>query len=244
MMKLFDIIINAIFPKKCISCGTIIERDESLCEYCYIKIERVDFAKVCKRCGLPKKKCECSKRVFHFNAITSPFYNTGIAQAAMYRFKFKRILTSSEFFAWEMAKAVKNTYYDTDIDGIVYVPMHFLKRLKRGFNQSEELAKKLSDILDIKLYDGVLSVKYKNKKQHSMTVKERFNNVKGLYSFNKKVTGKNILLVDDIKTTGATVDECAKQLLLAGADNVYCVTGLITSTEDSKNTEINRKKGK
>jgi phosphoglycolate phosphatase-like HAD superfamily hydrolase len=56
-MKVFDVIINALFPNKCISCGSIIDRRESLCDYCYSKIERVDIFKVCKRCGLPKKQC-------------------------------------------------------------------------------------------------------------------------------------------------------------------------------------------
>ncbi len=228
-MKVFKVIINAIFPNKCISCGEIIDREEHLCDYCYAKIERVDIGRVCKRCGLPKKQCECQKRVFHFNALAAPFYNTDVAQAAMYRFKFKKLKFCAKFFAWEMAKTVKNIYYDTNIDGIAYVPMAARKRLKRGFNQSEELAKELSKILGIDIYYDVLSVKYKNTKQHDMNIKDRFQNVKGMYSFNKKITGKNILLVDDIKTTGATIDECAKQLLLAGADNVYCVTGLISA---------------
>ena len=64
-----------------------------------------------------------------------------------------------------------------------------------------------------------------------MDVKERFKNVKGMYKTNYKVTGKTILLVDDIKTTGASFDECAKQLLLAGADNVYCVSAVGSKTK-------------
>ncbi len=228
MKRIFNIVINALFPRKCISCGEIIDNKEHLCDYCYSKIKRVDLSKTCKRCGNIKKYCECKKRVFHFDSLTAPFYNSDVAQDAMYRFKFKRLASYSDFFAWEMVKAVKSAYYDKDIDGIVYVPMHTFKKLRRGFNQSELLAKKLSSLLGIALYKDVLSVKYRSKKQHKMLLKDRFKNVKGMYSFNKTVTGKNILLVDDIKTTGATIDECSKQLLLAGADNIYCVTGLIS----------------
>ena len=235
-MKVFDIIINALFPNKCIACDSIINRGESLCDYCYSKIERVDNFKNCKRCGLPKKLCECKYRVFHFTAITAPFYNGDIAKAAMYRFKFRKLSFCAKFFAYEMAKAVKSAYFDIGFDGIVYVPMPTAKRLKRGFNQSEELAKQLSRILGINLYYDVLLAKYNPKQQHNMDSKERFKNVKGTYYANKKVTGKTILLVDDIKTTGATLDECAKQLLLAGADNVYCVTGLVTKPKERKNT--------
>ncbi len=233
-MQVFNVIINAIFPQKCISCGAITERNEFLCEYCYENIERVDFSKVCERCGLPKKECECKNRVFHFNSIVAPFINAEIAQAAMYRFKFKKLAFCSKFFSEEMAKAVKTVYHGVRFDAITYVPMHPIKRLKRGFNQSEKLAAELSKILGIPLFDGVLSVKYTNNRQHDMSVKERFQNVKGKYSYNYKITGKNILLVDDIKTTGATVDECAKQLLLAGANSVYCVSGLISEPKKGK----------
>lgn len=234
-MRVFKAVTDAIFPQKCISCGCIIGNDDFLCEYCYEKIERIDFSKVCRKCGLPKKECECKNRVFHFNSVIAPFRNGDVAKAAMYRFKFKKLAFCSEFFAQEMAKTVKMFYGDIQFDGITFVPMHMLKHLKRGFNQSEQLAKRLSKFLNVRLYNGVLKVKYTRKLQHNMTVKERFKNVKGMYSYNYKVTGKNILLVDDIKTTGATIDECAKQLLLAGANEVYCITGLITEHKKGKN---------
>lgn len=234
-MQVFKTIINAIFPQRCISCGEIIGKGEFLCEYCFAFIERIDFAKVCERCGLPKSKCECMRRVFHFNSVIAPFVNDKIAKAAMYRYKFQRLNVCSGFFAAEMAKTVKIFYKDKQFDGITSVPMHTLKKLKRGFNQSEELAKGLSKMLGIPLYDNLLSVKYTSKKQHNMPLKDRFQNVKGKYHYNYKVTGKNILLVDDIKTTGATVDECAKQLLLAGANAVYCVTSLISEPKKGKN---------
>ena len=233
-MQVFDSIVNAIFPQKCISCGEIIDKGEFLCEYCYEKIERVDFSKVCERCGLPKKECECKNRVFHFNSVIAPFTNGDIAKAAMYRFKFKKLAFCSNFFAAEMAKTVKMFYYDVDFDGVAFVPMHIIKQLRRGFNQSEELAKRIAKMLGKPLYRDVLSVKYTSKAQHNMSVEERFKNVKGKYRFNYKVTGKNILLVDDIKTTGATVDECAKQLLLAGANSVYCITGQISIPKKGK----------
>lgn len=134
-----------------------------------------------------------------------------------------------------MAKAVKTVYNDINFDGITYVPMHPIKLLRRGFNQSEVLAQRLSKVLNIKVYDRLLSARYVPKAQHNLTVKERFKNVKGIYTYNYTVTGKTILLVDDIKTTGATLDECAKQLLLAGADNVFCICGLITKSKKGKN---------
>ncbi len=238
-MKIFKGIINALYPNKCITCESIIDDDEYLCDYCYEMLEYVDFSKICLRCGLLKKECECKHRVFHFNGTMAPFENSGVAQETMYRYKFARVEKSLNFFAFEMAKAVKTVYNDIQFDGIAFVPMHIVKKMKRGFNQSEQIARKMSKIMGLPLFDNLLSSTYTSKRQHDMSVKTRFQNVKGKYSTNYKVTGKTILLVDDIKTTGATLDECAKQLLLAGADNVYCVTGLISKSKKGKVKNVN-----
>ncbi len=238
-MKVFKSVVNALFPNKCISCGTIIPDEEYLCEYCFEMIDYVDFSKICTRCGLSKKNCECKSRVYHFAGCISPFENKDIARESMYRYKFMRTPTAAKFFAKEMAKAVKIVYNEIAFDGVAYVPMHPLKQLKRGFNQSEKLAVEIAEIFDLKVYYGLLSCKYVSKSQHNMPIKERFSNVKGLYSTNYKVTGKTILLVDDIKTTGASLDECAKQLLLAGAENVYCVSGLISQAKKGKTNNGN-----
>lgn len=238
-MKVFNSIVGALFPRKCISCGCIIDCNEHLCDYCFEMLERIDLSKICFRCGMNKKNCLCKSRVYHFGGCVAPFENESVAQAAMYRYKFIRTNGAAKFFAQEMAKAIATVYNDIEFDGITYVPMHPIKQLKRGFNQSEEIALELSKILNLKLYERLLSSKYKSNSQHSMTLKERFDNIKGVYKSNYMVTGKTILLVDDIKTTGATLDECAKQLLLAGADNVYCVSGLITVAEKGKSNNGN-----
>jgi ComF family protein len=172
--------------------------------------------------------------VFHFKSAVAPFKNDGIAKTAMYRYKFKRTPGAELFFGREMAKTVRSVYYDISFDGVAFVPMHPRRQMKRGFNQAEQFARVLADIMGLKLYDKLLSAKYSKVTQHSSSLKERFANVKDAYTFNHKVTGKTILLVDDIKTSGASLDACAKQLLLAGAENVYCITGLVTDKERKK----------
>ncbi len=231
-MRVFKVIANSLFPNKCISCGEVIENNEFLCDYCYELIEHIDLLKICKRCGRNKKDCECKYRVFHFNGCVSPFENKGISQTAMYKFKFSKNIKSSNFFGFEMAKAVETVFDDINFDYITFVPMHFLKKLKRGFNQSEILANKLSKILKVPLRNDLLNVKFSFRSQHDLDFKQRYANVKNLYTYKRKIAGKTILLVDDIKTSGASLDACAKQLILAGADNVYCVTGLITKRKE------------
>lgn len=233
-MQIFNALLNAFFPNVCISCGKIIEDNEYLCDYCHEKLPSIDFTKNCIRCGLPKNKCECNNRVFYFNGTVAPFYNKESAQSAMYKFKFSRATNNAKFFSEQMALTIKNVYRDVKFDGVTYVPLTLRRYLKRGFNQSALLAKQISNFLDLPYLDGLLYRKKNKIEQHKINdIKERFKNVEGLYGGKYKIKG-NILLVDDIKTTGATLNECAKQLILNGADNVYCITGLITYNRKDK----------
>lgn len=235
-MNLFKGAISALFPNVCIACGEAIAEGEYLCEYCDEMAATVDFTKNCRRCGRDKKSCECSKRVFHFSGCAAPFYNEGVIQNAMYSFKFAHKDYIAKFFAERMAITVKTAYSDIDFDLVCFVPMKLSKKLKRGFNQSEVLAKHISKFLKLPLCYNALVASKHTKIQHKLTSEERFKNVKGKFAANKKhnLTGKTVLLVDDIKTTGATLDECAKQLLLLGADEVYCITGLMTPKNKKK----------
>lgn len=233
-MRIFKSIISALFPNTCIACGEIIEEGECLCDYCYEILDRVDFTKACKRCGLSKKNCECKNRVFYFAGVAAPFYNESSAKDAMYKFKFSKETRNAEFISQQMLLTIEMVYDNIDFDIVTFVPLTFKRFLNRGFNQSQILAEKIGEKLNL----PVLDILYRNKSktdQHDIkNPKERFKNVEGLYGSKGKVNGKNILLVDDIKTTGATLNECAKQLILSGADNVYCITGLITDKRKDK----------
>ncbi len=237
--QLFNIIISALFPNVCVACGEIIPENEFLCEYCAEMAETVDFIKCCSRCGMPKKECRCFKRVFHFNGCVAPFYNDGVMQNAMYRVKFGRKEHIAKFFAERMALTVKTAFSDINFDMVTFVPTTFKRKMKRGFNQSELLANEICKILNVPIFKDLIICKKAAKIQHKLNFDQRFKNVKGRYECNRKykLNGKTVLLVDDIKTTGATLDECAKQLLLLGADKVYCVTGLMTAKNKKKEKE-------
>ncbi len=218
---------SVLYPNTCICCGSIIEDGEFLCDYCHEFIELTDPLKRCKACGMNKSNCQCKRHVFYFNSAVAPFVNKGVAKRVMYIFKFGKREQSSEFFARQMAFCVKNEYRDISFDCITYVPMSKRKLAKRSYNQSFLLAKDISERLNIPIF-SLLKARHSYKSQHSLREKQRFKNVKGMYSAKCKLDGKRILLVDDIKTTGATLDECSKALLVAGADAVYCVTALIS----------------
>jgi len=227
-------ILEVLFPNRCVSCEEMIPEGDCFCDYCYEMLPKTANDKLCNVCGCEKGNCQCRFHVFHFTAFTAPFYNDGPAKTAMYNLKFRDKPYAMDFFAEQMALSVKSKFYGINFDGVVYAPLTLRKELKRGFNQSRELALRLSKILDIKLIDNALGCKKKKSNQHKTLIKERFKNVLGIYYPRCSLSGKTVLLVDDIKTSGATLDECAKALMSAGAEDVYCVTAIVTKPKKKK----------
>lgn len=219
-------LIIAFYPNKCAGCGRIIPEDDGFCDFCFEMLPKVNLDKFCTQCSSAKKDCYCKFRTFHFEAAVAPYFNEGPARKAMYAFKFRRSEYLADFFAKKMAIAVKNAFYDAKIDAVAYVPIRMRNQLKRGYNQSYELAARIADNLGIRLLDKAINCRAKKRPQHKTKLKDRFSNVRDVFTSNITLKGGTILLVDDIKTSGATLDECAKVLLRAGADRVYCVTAL------------------
>ena len=234
-MELAKDILSAFYPNTCAGCDTVISENEFLCDYCMSMIERTDLSKFCFKCGNSKKSCKCTKYVYHYNGCAAPFYNEGIAKRVMYSYKFRKNEKNSEFIVRQMALCVKQGFYGVDFNAVCCVPIELRKGLKRGYNQSAVLAKSLAKLLDLPFYDGVLGCQGKKHLQHETTGKERFENVKNAFYVKIPIKNKTVLLVDDIKTTGATLSECAKQLLAAGSNNVYCITALVTDNKEKKN---------
>lgn len=224
--KFYNLIVETIYPKKCMCCGEIIDEDASLCEVCENNIERVNLDNICLDCGFEKEFCVCKYNVFRFNSSISVFKNDGAAQKVYYSYKFAKRQHYCNFFADELVAAIYKCYNGLNFDIVCYVPSY----KKRGFNHSGYIAAAVSKKLNVPFGDDLLSCVKKCKKQHRSTIIERINNVDGKYAANYSVKDKKILLIDDIKTTGATLDECARELLFAGAESVYCATVLGSHT--------------
>ncbi len=233
-MKIIESFLDAVFPDKCVGCDEIIPKGQGLCDYCYEFISKTANDNRCTVCGNKKSECVCKYRVFHFTACTAPFYNEDIAKQVMYAFKFRRKQEFADFLAERMTLSVKTDFYGVEFNALVYVPLPLKRELKRGYNQSRELAVKIAKMLDIPLVENALGCNEKRSVQHKTPFKDRFDNVKGAYYPNLSLKGRTVLLVDDIKTTGATLDECARALLKAGANEVYCVTGLISKSKKKR----------
>ena len=224
-MKFKDLI-GCFYPNKCAACGEIIGEDTFLCQLCSRKIQKNDLKEFCIKCGAKKENCRCKSREFHFSGCVSTYENTDIAKKAYYSYKILRQERLADFFALQLAETVKSAYNDLEFDGLFCVPTVKRSVLKRGFDHNKLIAKRLADILNIPFIDGVIKSKHFVKPQHKSSYAKRLENVRDKYYTVKRINCNRVLLFDDICTSGATLDQCAKELLFAGADEVYCVTVL------------------
>ncbi len=233
-MKIFKTLISAVYPNKCISCGEIIDEEKSLCDYCEAHIERNNLDDFCLLCGSEKSSCVCDFNIYRFDKLITVFKNEGIAQKAYYKYKFNKRQHYAHFFAKEMSAAVKKLYSDIRFDYICAVPSGRGFLNNTHFDHSGYITELMSKKLNIPYLKDILYCSKHKKLQHKSTINERLVNVNDKYNFKFCIDGKTVLLVDDIRTTGATLDECAKMLLYAGADSVYCVAALTRKINSKK----------
>lgn len=220
--------LNILFTKRCKYCGDIIVPEAEICDNCSDNLPVISES-ICVLCGHSKADCKCKKHKNEYRAVAAPFYYDGGIKKAIHRFKFDSREYVGDTLAVDMAETVIREYSGIMFDFITFVPFSKAEKKSREYNQSELLANKLSKSLDIPAADVLLKL-YETPSQHTLKQKERKGNVFGVYDVKPEssVSGKTVLLVDDIKTTGATLSECAKMLKLAGADTVYCVCAAIT----------------
>jgi ComF family protein len=118
-------------------------------------------------------------------------------------------------------------------DLIIPVPSHWTQNLIRGYNPPSIIANELSKLLGIQVDNSLKRIR-KTESQSNKTIAERIENVNSAFSYQGRLTGQRILLVDDVRTTGATLNECARILKLTGASFITCITIATTSIKDTK----------
>lgn len=208
-MKLINYIRHFLLPVRCPFCNRVISIDQCCCPKCREK--------------LPSSYIE-SFAYGGYRCVSSFPYD-GIFRKAILVYKFHDKPDRKRQLAMLMEKDIKDCYKDKNFDIITSVPLHKNKYKKRGYNQSCLLGKELSALLNIP-YVEVLEKHRDNKIQHTLKRKDRIKNVKNAYRLidSKLIKGKNILIVDDIITTGSTLGECCRILENGGAKEVSCCT--------------------
>ena len=237
-MSRADRLIAAIFPNRCCGCGAVIFTDGELCDNC--EKCRAHFAYergFCKKCGQRRTECICERHSFFGKAVFAFFY-TDTVKRTVRQFKFRGNLFYGRLFAKQMYNAAAESGILTDASFVVPVPMHGLKKLRRGFNQTELLAREFSKISGIP-YLNALKKLTLSPSQHDLNSIERAGNVAGTFEVRDKcadaVNGAKIILVDDIMTTHATMNEAAKTLFIFGAEKVDALAAAAAVKKKRKN---------
>ncbi len=176
---------------------------------------------------------DCIEHTPNFDKARSVFKYNDISGQMITGLKFQDKTPYAKTLANLMSPRLSE--FGDDFDIITSVPLHPLKLIKRKYNQAAVLANKLARLNNKKANNLILKKVRNIKPQTSLTRKERIENVRGAIEINKKyisdIKGKNILLVDDVMTTGATANECAKILKNSGAEKIYLLTAVRTIIE-------------
>lgn len=190
-------ILEMIFPTCCGICRKIYNR--AICPKCYYNLKNeLKFSKENKE---------------NFNIYYIGFYEK-ILRELLLKFKFKECAYLANTFVEILSKNQEMIKILKEYDYIIPVPMYITNKKIRGYNQTELLAKQIKDRFNIKYRNDIILKIKQNKRQSELTEKERIENVKNVYRLQKQeeIKNKNILLLDDIYTTGNTIKACRKEL--------------------------------
>lgn len=221
-----------IYPRRCPLCGEIVKNKGCLaCKECY---ETAPFIKEprCKCCGKAILKweqeyCEdCTRKQHHFSYGFSLWsYNAQMKQSIAY-FKYHHRREYGDFYGKEFAKRYGTHIKELEIDALIPVPIHWTRHIQRGYNQAQVIAQVIGKELNLPVVEDLLIRNRKTVAQKQLGSRERAKNLESAFKIsqrwiNKQETLKKILLVDDIYTTGSTLDACAKVLKQVDIAEVY-----------------------
>jgi len=225
MSKILIFLLDLIFPCRCVSCGDPVSSSMNhLCLKCRSSMTVPENA--CSICSgtVNDGLCSiCGDRMFYPAAHASLFHYEKVSKAAIHSLKFDGMKHIYKIFIPFICKKMEE--FNVKFDIITSVPMNRKKLVKRGYNQSKLLAKGVCRKTGIDFYE-LLEEQKNTMQQRSLNYSERFINVIDRYETvnNAKFQNKVILLIDDVFTTGATINECSRKLILSGASKVFSIT--------------------
>ncbi len=236
-------ILNVVFPAHCALCTKPLEPGHGicLCDPCWTGLPRVRQP-FCPKCGRPIAgqamapfaiPCgECRIVPPRFGICRSPGLYEGGLKQCIHLFKYGGKRELARPLGLLMAECVAREFQGVEFDALVPVPLHRSKLRDRGFNQAELLARKLGGHMGVPVAHRALMRVEARESQSTLTRSARLKNVRGVFAVPDRelVEGQRFLLIDDVFTTGATVEECVRVLLMNGAGAVdVCTLAIATA---------------
>ena len=232
LKSLFLKLINIIYPPRCPICQKFLNNGISFCQDCSSKFQKIT-SPFCTICGTPfisdveeDHVCEnCLRKRPSYEVARAPYLYEGVLMTAIHKFKYgaKSFLANS--LGLLLAEFAESWVKESENLLTIPVPLHPKRLRERGFNQSLLLARHVTIQLDTELdFLSLRRVRYTSP-QTGLKKEERLKNVRGAFQLvnPKTVKKKNILLVDDVATTGNTLNECARVLKRSGCKKVLCL---------------------
>ena len=223
-------IINAFFdffiPRYCPSCKKKLNLEENcICEECLSSIERADSSRLNSEY---QRKFASTETISGFTSLFV-FEKDKALQQFIHSIKYNKRFLNAKYLGKLIGKNLKQQIISWNVDFILPVPLHSLRKVDRGFNQSKYIAIGMGKELGINVKSNLLKRTRYTETQTNLTLKEREENISTAFQAKHKsmIEGKTFLLVDDIITTGATIRECGKVLLENGAAKVFACSAAI-----------------
>jgi len=231
--ELLQSAVSLLYPPGCTICGKSIRAGEYLCDQCETKAVRI-VAPFCQKCSEPFEGsitntfacANCAHRTIYFDAAVAAYRGRGIVRQIIHEFKYGRQIHLRHLVAhWLKCALDDERLRQSHFDVIVPVPLHPARQRERGFNQASLLAELLSAQTSIPVKPLLERTRYTTT-QTALDRSERMENLHNAFRLRKNadVRGLRVLLVDDVLTTGSTLNECARILKRASVFSVHAAT--------------------
>jgi ComF family protein len=232
---LLQTLLDIVYPVRCPICGEIVvPKERMICEGCKDKLVYITEPR-CKRCSKPIEEeereycCDCERKAFHYEMGYALWVYNEAMQQSIAAFKYHSRKEYRNFYIHELLRLYSKALSKLSLDAIIPVPIHRSKYLERGYNQAELLAKGIGKALGRPVYSDLLLRNKKTLPQKQLSDIERLRNLSEAFEIGTKRLNtdmssiKKVLLVDDIYTTGSTIEACSALLKSHGIEEVYFI---------------------
>jgi len=212
LVRLYNSALSLFYPRVCAACGhSLLDDEKTVCTKCAYSLPQTGFEN-----NPDNPLAQMFVGRIRLNAVTACFFfsKKGKVQRLIHQLKYRKNRDAGTFLGNEMGKMLSRSQYFRDVDCIFPVPLHPKKERKRGYNQSEVIACGAAGPMNAKVDKTHLVRTVNTSTQTKKSREERRKNVEGIFAVNhpEELANKHILIVDDVITTGATIEACAEAL--------------------------------